>query len=80
MRAGFWEHVLESDMAVPPEPPLNDLTAELVTMLGSTDPVERDGVAYPVLATWLHEGVYDDLLVSFGDRPGAQGGAGRHRR
>ncbi len=67
MRAGFWEHVLESDMAVPPEPPLNDLTAELVTMLGSTDPFERDGVAYPVLATWLTEGVYDDLLVSFGD-------------
>lgn len=67
MRAGFWEHVLESDMAVPSEPPLNDLTAELVTMLGSTDPVERDGVAHPVLATWLSEGVYDDLLVSFGD-------------
>lgn len=67
MRAGFWQHVLESDMVVPPEPPLNDLTAELVTMLGSTDPFERDQVAYPVLATWLNEGVYDDLLVSFGD-------------
>ncbi|MGI8993802.1 MAG: DUF2785 domain-containing protein [Nocardioidaceae bacterium] len=67
MRAGFWQHVLDSDMAVPPERPLNDLTAELVTMLGSADPVERDAVAYPVLATWLSEGVYDDLLVSFGD-------------
>lgn len=67
MRGGFWQHVLESDMAVPAEPSLNDLTAELVTMLGSFDPVERDRIAYPVLATWLAEGVYDDLLVSFGD-------------
>lgn len=67
MRGGFWQQVLESDMGVPAERPLNDLTAELVTMLGSVDPVERDRVAYPVLAAWLSEGVYDDLLVSFGD-------------
>jgi hypothetical protein len=66
MRGGFWQHVLQSDMAVPAEP-LNDLTAELVSMLGSSDPVERNRIAYPVLATWLSEGVYDDLLVSFGD-------------
>ena len=31
-------------------------------MLGSTDPVERDEIAYPILATWISEGVYDDLL------------------
>ncbi len=67
MTRGFWQQVLESDMAVPAERSLNELTAELVTMLGSTNPVERDEIAYPVLATWLSEGVYDDLLVSFGD-------------
>lgn len=67
MPVDFWQHVLASDMAVPDERPLNELTAELVTMLGSTDPVERDEIAYPVLATWISEGVYDDLLVSFGD-------------
>ncbi len=67
MGAGYWQQVLESNMAVPAERPLNDLTAELVTMLGSVDPVERDRVAYQVLASWLAEGVYDDLLVSFGD-------------
>jgi hypothetical protein len=67
MPVDFWQNVLASDMAVPAERPLNELTAELVTMLGSTDPVERDDIAYPVLATWLSEGVYDDLLVSFGD-------------
>jgi len=63
----FWQHVLESEMAVPAEPPLNDLTAELVSMLGSLDSVERHCIAYPVLATWLSQGVYDDLLVTFGD-------------
>lgn len=67
MPVDFWQHVLASDMAVPDERPLNELTAELVTMLGSTNPVERDEIAYPVLATWVSEGVYDDLLVSFGD-------------
>ena len=67
MPGGFWQHVLESDMAVPVGRPLNELTAELVTMLGSPHSVEREDVAFPVLATWLREGVYDDLLVSFGD-------------
>jgi hypothetical protein len=36
-------------------------------MLGSTDPVARDEFAYPILATWISEGVYDDLLAGLGD-------------
>lgn len=67
MAGGFWQRVLESEMAVPDDRPLPELTAELVTMLGSTDPVERDQVAFCVLAAWIADGVYDDLLVSFGD-------------
>lgn len=67
MQRGYWQQVLDSDMAVPAERPLNELTAELVTMLGSVNPVERDHTAYPVLASWLAEGVYDDLLISLGD-------------
>ncbi|MGH3472797.1 MAG: DUF2785 domain-containing protein [Nocardioidaceae bacterium] len=67
MAGGFWQRVLESEMAVPSDRPLPDLTVELVTMLGSVSPIERDEIAFPVLATWLHHGVYDDLLVSFGD-------------
>jgi hypothetical protein len=54
-------------MAVPTDRPLPDLTAELTTMLGSTDPVDRDEIAYPILATWVSEGVYDDLLAGLGD-------------
>lgn len=35
-------------------------------MLGSPDAEDRDVVAFPILATWVHDGVYDDLLVSLG--------------
>jgi hypothetical protein len=67
MAGGFWQRVLASDLAVPPDRPLPELTAELVTMLGSSDPFERDDLASRVLATWIGEGVYDDLLITFGD-------------
>jgi hypothetical protein len=80
MPVGFWQHVLESDMAVPHGRPLNELTAELVTMLGSSNAVERDQTAFPVLAAWIAEGVYDDLLISLGDSlaQGLSYGLGRH--
>lgn len=67
MESQIWDRVLANDLAVPSEPPLADLTAELTTMLGSTDPVQRDRVAFEVLATWIERGVYDDLLVGLGD-------------
>jgi len=80
MVTGFWQQVLDSDMAVPNERPLNELTAELVGMLGSTNPVERDEIAFPVLASWVTDGVYDDLLVTFGDAlaNGLRQGLGNH--
>lgn len=80
MLVGFWQQVLESDMAVPSGRPLNELTAELVGMLGSPNPVERDEVGYPVLATWIAEGIYDDLLVTLGDSlcEGLSRGLGLH--
>jgi len=67
MSAAYWEQVRSAEMKVPTDRPLADLTAELTTMLGSTDPVERDEFAYPILATWIGEGVYDDLLAGLGD-------------
>jgi hypothetical protein len=36
-------------------------------MLGSTRPEVRDGTAFPALATWIGNGVYDDLLAGLGD-------------
>jgi hypothetical protein len=67
MSTAYWQQVRSAEMQVPTDRPLADLTAELTTMLGSTDPVERDEFAYPILATWISEGVYDDLLAGLGD-------------
>src|SRR3954452_13400165 len=67
MSTAYWDRVRSAEMKVPEDRPLSDLTAELTTMLGSTDPVERDEIAYPILATWIGEGVYDDLLAGLGD-------------
>ena len=67
MSSAYWQKVRSAEMKVPTDRPLADLTAELTTMLGSTDPVERDQFAYPILATWISEGVYDDLMAGLGD-------------
>ncbi|MDP3889811.1 DUF2785 domain-containing protein [Nocardioides sp.] len=63
----FWKQVQSRGLQVPDERPLDDLTAELTTMLGSTDPEIRDGLAYPALATWIGRGIYDHLLRGLGD-------------
>jgi hypothetical protein len=52
---------------VPTDRPLDELTAELTRMLGSTDPAVRDRTAYPALGTWIDRGVYDELLPGLGD-------------
>jgi hypothetical protein len=67
MSGSYWKQVAEEDFTVPTDRPLDDLTAELTRMLGSTDPDVRDGTAYPALATWTERGVYDDLLSGLGD-------------
>jgi hypothetical protein len=67
MAGSYWRQVVEDDFEVPADRPLDDLTAELTRMLGSTDPRLRDETAYPALATWTDRGVYDDLLIGLGD-------------
>lgn len=67
MSGSYWRQVVEEDFEVPSDRPLDDLTAELTRMLGSTDPDVRDGTAYPALATWTERGVYDRLLGGLGD-------------
>jgi hypothetical protein len=67
VRSDFWAHIRASGFKLPADRPLDDLTTELVSMLGDPDPQVRDAIAYPTLATWLREGVYDDLLAGFGD-------------
>jgi len=67
MESAFWDRVVAEGHKVPTERSLADLTVELTAMLGDTDPRLRDGIAYPLLATWVSEGVYDDLLQGLGD-------------
>ena len=67
MSGTYWNQVHAEGLAVPSDRPLDELTAELTRMLGSTDPAQRDGTAYPTLTTWIDRGVYDDLLAGLGD-------------
>jgi hypothetical protein len=67
MTRAYWSQVKAGGLAVPDDRPLADLTTELTTMLGSSDPHMRDGLAYPTLATWVDRGVYDDLITGLGD-------------
>ena len=65
--SAFWRQVVADGLRVPDDRPLDDMTAELTSMLGSTNPGLRDGIAYPTLAGWIGRGVYDDLLRGLGD-------------
>jgi hypothetical protein len=79
VRGEFWQQVLEGGARVPADKPLDDLTHELFEMLGDPDPQVRDSLAYPVLATWISDGVYDDLLAGLGDGAGVGLGSGLGR-
>jgi hypothetical protein len=76
MSSTFWEQVKANGLKVPDDRPLADLTSELTAMLGDPDPDVRDGIAYPTLATWIAEGVYDELLEGLGDGMAAGLGVG----
>lgn len=65
--ADYWERVLLDGCALPSDRPLDELTVDLGRLLGSSDPHERDDIAYAVLAAWIGRGVYDDLLTGLGD-------------
>jgi hypothetical protein len=67
MSSTFWEQVKANGLKVPDDRPLAELTSELTAMLGDPDPAVRDGIAYPTLATWVAEGVYDELLEGLAD-------------
>ena len=67
MRLSYWERVVADGYRVPYGAALDDLTTDLVKMLGDGDPRVRDDIAYSVLSTWVSEGVYDELLAGLGD-------------
>jgi hypothetical protein len=55
--ATYWEKIVEGDFAVPEDRPLDDLTVELVELLGDTAPHVRDELAWRVFTTWTTAGV-----------------------
>jgi hypothetical protein len=80
MESAFWDRVVAEGHQVPSDRSLADLTAELTSMLGDPDPHRRDAIAFGVLARWITEGVYDDLLEGLGDgmAAGLMVGIGQH--
>ena len=60
MDRAFWRGVVASDYALPEGHAPDDLTRELVEMLGSPDAELRDAFAYPILEHWLHAGIYSE--------------------
>jgi hypothetical protein len=54
----FWRRIPANDYAIPQGETLSDLTAELLSYLGSPDPELRDELALPILSFWLHRGLY----------------------
>lgn len=66
-RTSYWARVLDSAAIVPADRPLDEMTVELVEMLGEPDPYPREELAGQILMTWITNGVYDDLLPGVGD-------------
>ncbi|MDX6284005.1 MAG: hypothetical protein QOH03_5076, partial [Kribbellaceae bacterium] len=71
-----WAQVRAEGFAVPAGRPVDELVAELSTMLRSPDPLIRDAQAYSTLATWIGNGVLgqaelralgDDMVGRFAD-------------
>jgi hypothetical protein len=54
----FWQGIADADYAVPSGHTVIDLTPELLSLLGSTDPHLRDGLAYPILERWITSNLY----------------------
>lgn len=78
MSESYWLKVMQSGMRVPADRSLDEATVDLVDMLGSPNPRWREDLAYPLLATWIGKGVYDDVLAGLGDglTPGLEIGLG----
>jgi Protein of unknown function (DUF2785) len=58
----FWQRVANDDFKAPSDPTPLELIPELLEMLGSSDPVLRDEIAYRALAFWVMRGVFDDAM------------------
>ena len=58
MTREFWQEIINNKYAFSSDLSPQDLLSELLEMLASPDPELRDGIAYPILATWIGRGVF----------------------
>lgn len=65
--ARYWEQIIATGFTPPLDRSLDEMTVELVELLGDPDPHLRDDLGYVVLSRWIADGVYDDLLTGLGD-------------
>jgi hypothetical protein len=58
MIKAFWKAIKNADFAVPAGRTVQELTPQLLSLLGSTDPELRDELAIPIIAHWVHREQY----------------------
>ncbi len=59
----FWQEIIQNDYAIPDGHSLRELTTELFSYLGNTDPDLRDEIGYIVYANWLEMGLYSQADI-----------------
>ncbi|BCL78544.1 DUF2785 domain-containing protein [Ktedonobacteria bacterium brp13] len=77
----FWRSIADNDYQLPQGYTLEQLTPELLTLLGTNDPEMRDYFIYTTLENWIQRGLYnseqlramrvqllDNLLAGLGER------------
>jgi Protein of unknown function (DUF2785) len=61
MTQEFWQEIINNSYQISSDPGAQDLLPELLEMLASPDAKVRDGLAYPILATWIGRGAFSSL-------------------
>lgn len=59
----YWQEIIKNEYEIPTGHTIQDLTNELFTYLGSTDPELRDEIGYSVFANWLKMRMYSQNLI-----------------
>lgn len=57
-RSIFWQRIIDSDYAVPPQYGVQSFTNELLSYLGTSDASVREGPSFDVLSVWIDRGYY----------------------
>lgn len=63
MEKQFWQELIQNEYDIPEGHTIDELTKELFSYLGSTDPELRDDIGYSVYANWLIMGMYSQDVI-----------------